>query len=716
MRPADEAFPQSVASGDPRPDSIVLWTRVQPLDLAASAVVKIELYRDPELTMRVDLDTPELTASPDHDHCVRAKVIGLENGTRYYYRFEHDGSRSNVGQFRTPDREAANIPARFAVLSCQDFAGRYYNTLLRLLDGNHEDLSFVLHLGDYIYETTADPQFMVPSADRLVTFSHPEEAIPRGSGDNMYYAARSVSNYRDLYKLYRTDPLLRQLHEKVPFICIWDDHEFSDDSFGDTATYSDGVEVEVDEERRQNAEQVWLEYMPVARDIDSASGELTVDGGTLYPNNRIYRSFRFGQHLTLVCTDYRSYRPDHLIPEDAFPGHVVMTQADTEMTLARLESDGDIPDATAAFMEGGFRPYIDLEAAANADYKRAVGLLLTGGYMAEGVEASRAAELAAQYGQGNVDAGVINAMLADGRAGLPADLMALADIDVMDTTLERGVSYAMAGKSSLTGQVGARYLVIQRPFDLICAWRARVQGDTAFDDAYGAEQEAWLRQTIADAETTWIVLASSVCNTSHTIDLEPFASMLPPALPATRYHLNVDEWDGFTERRRRLMEEVYRPNNVVIVAGDIHGAYATEFDADTDGNRAFELVTSSVSSGPFAELLINTGNSVPAIRDSGLLEGFVGNIDGLMTVANMPRLKFARSEVNGVLVVSANEINLDADFHILDGDIARPRNADAPNLPPNYYDEPEGLSSQWEHFPFRVEKVGGRNGPIEPRE
>lgn len=708
-----EVFPQSVASGDPRDTSIVLWTRVVSATPSMAAAVTLELATDEQFSSLVELDVSELSASPDHDHCLRVKVTGLTPGGRYYYRFVHDGVRSRTGRFRAADPANAAVPVKFAVLSCQDYSGRYYNSLLRLLEPDFDDMTFVLHLGDYVYETTGDPGFMMTAPDRLVELSNPDEAIALGSGEDTFYAARSVSNYRDLYKTYRSDPLLQQLHERFPFICTWDDHEFSDDSHGATGTYTDGQQDETDMERKLNSEQVWLEYMPVARDLDTGSGALAVDQSTLYPNNQIYRTFTFGEHLTLAVTDYRSYRPDHPIAEDAFPGHVLLSQAQTQAALTQLETDGDIPDAAAAFAEGAFRTYVDLDDMAFAMERQALELLLTGGYMEAGVDAARASELATQYAQGLCDAEVVVGTIEAGRSALPMELQMAGMFDPAEPTLERGVSVAMCGKTGLVGQLGARYLVVKQPYDLVMAWRTRVDGDDSYDDALGPDQEAWLRSTIEGSESTWKIVANSVCNTSHVIDLTAFASQLPPEIPAGEFYLNVDEWDGFPERRRRLMNELYTPNNCVLLAGDIHGAYASQFAPDADDNRAVEITTAGVSSGSFAELLVATGNAVPAIRDSGLLMPLVDNIDGLLMGANMPRLRYSRSNVNGVVVVNLNQVELDVDFHLLDGDIALPRNISAPpGTPTNYYDEPEALSDQWELGRFRVSKVRGKNSEV----
>lgn len=696
-----EVFPQSIASGDPRGDSIVLWTRALPEDPAADGDVNLELATDPEFGSRIDLgDLSSIVARADHDHCVRVKVTGLTTGTTYFYRFEQGGTVTNTGRFRTAELDNANVPVRFAVVSCQDRSGRYYNTLLRLLDGNHDDLTFVLHLGDYVYETDADPAFMTGVGERSVAFRNPEEAIPLGDGS--FHAAHSVGNYRDLYRAFRSDPILQQVHERFPFIHSWDDHEFSDDCFGDNATYTDGQAVETDRERRINSEQAYFEYMPIATDVDG-NGSLSVDRGALFPNTRLYRSFRFGRHCTLAITDYRSFRPDHMVPEDAFPGAVILDEAQTRAGLARQEADGDLPDdvtALMAFADGGFRSYVDLEDGAFADHKRALSLLLTAAYEAEGVEPAHAAELAARYAQGLTDAAILEDTIDAGRSALPADLTGVAAVDPTDPTLPLGLPYAMLGKTSLVGQLGARYLIVQRTFDLVAAWRSRVNMETEFDHAFGAEQESWLAGVLSGSDATWNIVGNSVNNTSLILDLSPFAGGLPEGLPAERFYLNGDHWDGFPERRRRLIRDIYNPANAILVAGDIHAAFATDLGDDGAGNRTLELTTAAVSSETWKGLLLRTGNRSEAIRESGLLEPLTEGIDGLQMLAN-PNLRLARSNHHGVLIVQLDEIELVATWHLLA----------APIVEQSYYDNPEALSDQWERETFRVAKLSGnQNG------
>lgn len=335
-------FPQSVASGDPRSSSIILWTRVNDSSSSTRLSVALQVSEDSGFTSIVAQQI--LSATDEHDYCVKAKVTNLTSKSTYYYRFIHNGTASNTGRFKTSPNSAEAEDVKLAYVSCQDYTNGYYNTLLKLLESGNDDIDFVVHLGDYIYETTGDPSFQ--GNIRPVTFTDTAGAIERAAADgtSVFYAAKSVSNYRDLYKTYRGDQLLKALHEKFAFIVIWDDHEFSDDCWQDTATYFGGTVDEKDTDRRKNAEQAFFEYMPIDMDLTDggllANGQVNVNRDELFTGNTsIYRSFRYGSMLNLMMTDFRSFRPDHVIPEDGYPGTIVMDKLDVGKTLYSTPGD-----------------------------------------------------------------------------------------------------------------------------------------------------------------------------------------------------------------------------------------------------------------------------------------------------------------------------------------------------------------------------------------
>ncbi|UJR85795.1 alkaline phosphatase D family protein [Sandaracinus amylolyticus] len=688
-------FPQSIASGDPRADAIVLWTRVTPADASVDAPLTLELALDERFSMLVSLSTAELTAEAAHDHCVRVKVDGLEAGTRYYYRFVHEGTRSRVGRFKTAPARDADVPVRFAIVSCQDYVGRFYNSYLPLLDAENDELDFVVHLGDYIYETTGDPSFMSASAERAVAFTDTEGAIALEEDGETFYAARSVSNYRELYKTYRGDPVLQRVHERFPFIVTWDDHEFADDSWQDVATRSGGREDERDAEHRRNAEQAFLEFHPIARDIagEDAAGSLVGSATeSLFPDNRIYRDLRFGRHLHLVVGDYRSYRPDHPIAEHAWPGTVVMSEDHVRAVLTTRETEGRLPEgqtADTAFEMGGYRPYVDLTDATYEDYKTALVTVLTGAYMAGGAPAERATTLATEATAGAADVEVINATLRAAGVMIPA-------IEITDR-MPLGVSYASFGKSGLFGSIGARYLVVAKYYDLWAEHRA-----PGAPHPLGDAQLSFLREAIdANDDATWTVLGSSVSFSPLILDVSSFAAQLPEGFPAEQFYLNVDHWDGFPIEKEALLRDVLRPRNALVISGDIHSAFVT--DHQGEGGRAIELTTPGISSGNFRELLYGSAQQLASLAGNPVVETVLNALDFLMQTAR-PQLVHSRTDVNGLIVAQLDASGLDATLMQLPPEVVRE----------SFYDRAEELASQWQIARYRVARTAEGNGPIEP--
>jgi alkaline phosphatase D len=303
----DDVFPQSVASGDPRPDSFILWTRVEPA--ASGGDVPVEYVVATDQALATVVAQGRFTAQAGADHTVKLKITGaaLTPGTHYYYQFRARGVSSRVGRTKTAPAPDAETPVRFAFASCQDFIGRYYHSWQTLLDETSEpgaDLDFVVHLGDYIYETDGDPSFQMTGDTRRV-------ALPVGKPLGTYKAAVDVTDYRTLYRTYRGDKMLQAVHERFPFVLIWDDHEFANDAAADRSSDKADVTGPADEEReptrRQTATRVWFEYQPV--DVPAPRPEQTFDQFVMY------RQLRFGKHVELFMTDERLYRDGPLVPE-----------------------------------------------------------------------------------------------------------------------------------------------------------------------------------------------------------------------------------------------------------------------------------------------------------------------------------------------------------------------------------------------------------------
>lgn len=328
--PADvlAVYPQGVASGDPKPDSVVLWTRAVP---RAGGPVKViyEVALDEAFTQMVARG--DATVDDSSDWTVRIKPVGLQPFTQYYYRFKADRVQSDVGRTKTAPSADQDVNVRFAFASCQDFIGRYYHAWRALMD--EAPVDFVLFLGDYIYETNGDPDFQLTDPTRAIEIP---DGISLEEGTDAK-AATSLRDYRGLYQQYRSDENLKKAHQSYAFICIWDDHEFANDAWQDHATdFNEAKGDEKSTERRENANQAWFEYQPAYVEWDEAA---------TFPNDlKIYRTLRYGKHVELVLTDQRAYRSDHVIPEAADPSDKPAGAPDylTYFTAGKLTANAEL--------------------------------------------------------------------------------------------------------------------------------------------------------------------------------------------------------------------------------------------------------------------------------------------------------------------------------------------------------------------------------------
>lgn len=296
-------FPQGVASGDPRESSIVFWTRC-PSTNGAPVPVRLEVSSSDSFAALAA--SVELTATATYDYTVRAKVTNLSPGTQYYYRFVAGRASSPVGAARTaPAPASAPQQLRFAWLSCQDWSTNHWGAFSLLAQ---EQLDFIVHVGDYIYESV-ELAFVAGRAEA----AHGRIVLPNGEthgGLSPGIHATTLDDYRTLYRTYRGDGRLQEVHRKFPVIAVWDDHEFSDDSWQDHETYNNSNLR--DTGRRRAANQAWAEYMPV--DWGDVSFDLS---NPSFANIRIFRDFRFGSLMHLVMTDERLHRDDHVVSEMA---------------------------------------------------------------------------------------------------------------------------------------------------------------------------------------------------------------------------------------------------------------------------------------------------------------------------------------------------------------------------------------------------------------
>ena len=293
--PADQwnlPFLHGVASGDPLPDRVVLWTRVTP---SREALPGSGLGDDTELEWQIDtsdtFDNPKtgtVTASAETDHTVHVDADGLEPATEYFYRFivksgEHAGAESLTGRTLTAPAEDAELDQlNLAIASCANwesgFFAAYGDMAQRARAG---EIDHVVFLGDYIYEY---PTGEYAGKSGVARMHHPEWEIT------------TLEDYRQRHGRYRTDLNLQAAHAACPWIVVWDDHESANNSWLEGAeNHTDGrVEGEW-KERQAAATQAYYEWLPVRREA------LPGDPG-------IYRSFTFGTLAQLTMMDLRSFR------------------------------------------------------------------------------------------------------------------------------------------------------------------------------------------------------------------------------------------------------------------------------------------------------------------------------------------------------------------------------------------------------------------------
>ncbi|WP_345864707.1 alkaline phosphatase D family protein [Shewanella algae] len=265
-------FLHGVASGDPTQDAVIIWTRVTP-QTAGDVRVSWQVSRDGAFSDLVT--TGEMVTNAERDYTVKVDAIGLESGSRYFYRFMTGDKTSTVGMTKTLP-EGAVDSVKLAVMSCANFPAGYFNVYE--LAAQRDDLDAMLHLGDYIYEYGRGGYASEHAADLG------REVLPAGE-------LLSLSDYRTRYGQYRGDTSLQKLHAKLPFITVWDDHEVANDTWKDGAENHNQGEGDFDA-RKQAALQAYFEWLPIRPWREGNHEE-------------IYRSFSFGDLLDLHMLDTR---------------------------------------------------------------------------------------------------------------------------------------------------------------------------------------------------------------------------------------------------------------------------------------------------------------------------------------------------------------------------------------------------------------------------
>lgn len=283
-------FSLGIASGEPSPDGFVIWTRIAPDPLEphggmgmGTLPVKWEVASDDRF--KTVVASGEALARPELAHAVHVEVSGLQPGRPYFYRFEAGGERSIRGQARTlPALSSSPDSLRFGIVGCQHYEDGYFTAYRDLA---REDLAFVFHYGDYIYEYRGDPLrpgwgdggIYVPVRQHL--------------GQMLY----SLDDYRRRYAQYKMDADLQRAHSAHSFFMTYDDHEVDNNWVSDIE--EGDVPPDIFRLRRAAAFQAWYEHVPVRRALLPRAGSVAAS-----------RSARYGNLIEMNFLDTRQFRSD----------------------------------------------------------------------------------------------------------------------------------------------------------------------------------------------------------------------------------------------------------------------------------------------------------------------------------------------------------------------------------------------------------------------
>lgn len=238
-----KGFTHGVASGEPSPSSILLWARYA---ADSDTTLKVEMARTQDFAKV--LTGCDVVASPANDGCAKVTLTGLPHNSWLYYRFiAPDGSTSPVGRTRTLPQGRCD-QFRLGVFSCANMGFGYFNAYGHAAERG--DIDLAVHLGDYLYEHAYGTY---PNAKRWVT----------GRTIQPTHEMVALADYRLRYASYRADPDLRRLHQNVPMISQWDDHEYTNDPWVGGAENHQPDEGDW-EARKKAARKVYTEWMPVS--------------------------------------------------------------------------------------------------------------------------------------------------------------------------------------------------------------------------------------------------------------------------------------------------------------------------------------------------------------------------------------------------------------------------------------------------------------------
>lgn len=382
-----DIYPEGVASGDPDSNSVLLWTRRPPRDGNSVEELTVELSEDEYFNSVIA--TAEAPISEASDWTCRVLVGRLQPARVYWYRFvDTHGNGSRVGRTITAPTDSDSRPVRFAFVSCQNANQGAQNAYRRMIfederAAEQDRLGFVLHLGDFIYEIVwypeDRPQGMYDRRLRdIVRYEHGEKIQD-------FHIPTTVADYRAIYRNYLHDPDLQDARARWPFVCMWDNHEYS--WLGWQGLQRFEGKNRPAQTRKVAANQAFFEYQPARlfkpsgpsltqfdppQVMDAPVTRFDEHGLGQEPNNlaaihslRGYRALHWGRNVELIITDQRSYRSE----EPTYPAEAQAFSSDNFLGFMP-EEVLEMLDAGKAFNAGHPPASIAYGGAEIANFRR----------------------------------------------------------------------------------------------------------------------------------------------------------------------------------------------------------------------------------------------------------------------------------------------------------------------------------------------------------
>ncbi len=303
-------FDLSVSSADPSPTGVIVWTHLARSAVSSGEDLYLQVARDTQFqTLVLQAKVPSTEINAAHDFTVKldldGKLPSSAAGSVFYYRFIYKRVVSRTGRCRTLPASSTGIKhLKLGLLTCQDYTNGYYGAMAHV--ARDDTLDFVLHLGDFMYETAGDPRFQsLPYADRTMV-------LPSGG-----VVSLGLEDYRFIYRTIRSDAHLQAAMERHTFICVPDDHETANDCYWDYARDTLGApdhpftkeaqygnDPRLLKQLKLDSQRAWSEYVPARVQFNEAA---------THPHQAltVYRRFAFGSFLDLFMIENRSYRSAH---------------------------------------------------------------------------------------------------------------------------------------------------------------------------------------------------------------------------------------------------------------------------------------------------------------------------------------------------------------------------------------------------------------------